>query len=276
MTADHPDVRDVDDLQKEIVLLQEQLRAREASQGALQKRIAELTLEIEILKRKLFGPKAERVKNAEAQLSLLEILEQLGRLQSGDLAAADRAEAMLDEFRDQSSGASAGPSDKSGKPIKTKAKPHGRRRLEEAALPVVNVVLERPERRLAGGDKLVKIGEEVSSHLDHRPSSIVRVVVTRPKYLRPEDEGTPASSQREVMSTSTDAVAAGPTPLVKVLVANVIDLPIAKGLAGPGLLARVVVGKYADHLPLHRQVGILKREGAVFARSTLCGFVQGR
>src|SRR5882757_385770 len=44
--------------------------------------------------------------------------------------------------------------------------------------------------------------------------------------------------------------------------------PIARGLAGPGLLAHVIVSKYADHLPLYRQSEIYAREGVDLERST--------
>lgn len=46
--------------------------------------------------------------------------------------------------------------------------------------------------------------------------------------------------------------------------------PINKGLPGPGLLSAIVVGKYADHLPLYRLEDVLARQGVVFSRSTLC------
>jgi transposase len=49
--------------------------------------------------------------------------------------------------------------------------------------------------------------------------------------------------------------------------------PIARGLAGPGLLAHVLVSKYADHLPLYRQSGIYAREGMELERSTLADWV---
>jgi hypothetical protein len=49
--------------------------------------------------------------------------------------------------------------------------------------------------------------------------------------------------------------------------------PIAKGLAGPGLLAHVCVSKYADHLPLHRLEGILGRFGVKVSRSTMSDWV---
>jgi len=51
------------------------------------------------------------------------------------------------------------------------------------------------------------------------------------------------------------------------------SLPINRGLAGPGLLAHVVVRKYCDHSPLHRQVEIYAREGVDLDRSTLADWV---
>lgn len=49
--------------------------------------------------------------------------------------------------------------------------------------------------------------------------------------------------------------------------------PIDRGLPGPGLLAHVLVSKYADHLPLYRQQTIYAREGVALERSTLAGWV---
>ena len=48
--------------------------------------------------------------------------------------------------------------------------------------------------------------------------------------------------------------------------------PIPKSYAGPGLLASIIVNKYADHLPLYRQSQILAREGIDIDRSTLAGW----
>jgi transposase len=50
--------------------------------------------------------------------------------------------------------------------------------------------------------------------------------------------------------------------------------PVERGMAGPGLLAHILVSKYDDHLPLYRQGEILARMGAEIPRSTLidwCG-----
>ncbi len=49
--------------------------------------------------------------------------------------------------------------------------------------------------------------------------------------------------------------------------------PIARGMAGPGLLAHVLVSKYSDHLPLYRQSQIYAREGLDLDRSTLADWV---
>ena len=51
--------------------------------------------------------------------------------------------------------------------------------------------------------------------------------------------------------------------------------PIARGLAGAGLLAHVLVSKYADHLPLYRQAQIYAREGVELERSTMAEWVAG-
>jgi hypothetical protein len=54
-----------------------------------------------------------------------------------------------------------------------------------------------------------------------------------------------------------------------VLIADPLALPIAKGIAGPGLLAETVVKRWCDHQPLHRQESIFARDGLELARSTL-------
>ena len=49
--------------------------------------------------------------------------------------------------------------------------------------------------------------------------------------------------------------------------------PIERGRPGQGLLAHVLVSKYADHLPLYRQSQIFEREGLDLSRSTLADWV---
>jgi len=49
--------------------------------------------------------------------------------------------------------------------------------------------------------------------------------------------------------------------------------PLDKGIPGPGFLAHLITGKYADALPLYRQQQIFRRHGLELSRSTLCGWV---
>ena len=49
--------------------------------------------------------------------------------------------------------------------------------------------------------------------------------------------------------------------------------PIERGLPGPGLLAQVIVAKYADHCPLYRQQAIYRRAGVDLERATLADWV---
>jgi transposase len=46
-------------------------------------------------------------------------------------------------------------------------------------------------------------------------------------------------------------------------------------MAGEVLLAQIIVDKYIDHLPLHRQMQRLKRTGVKLAYSTVTDWVSG-
>lgn len=50
--------------------------------------------------------------------------------------------------------------------------------------------------------------------------------------------------------------------------------PIERGIAGPGLLARVLTAKYCEHLPLYRQCEIFARQGVVLSRTLLSNWVE--
>jgi transposase len=61
----------------------------------------------------------------------------------------------------------------------------------------------------------------------------------------------------------------------RIVQAEAPSRPIERGIAGPGLLAHVLVSKYGDHLPLYRQAEIYAREGVELDRSTLAEWVGG-
>ena len=71
------------------------------------------------------------------------------------------------------------------------------------------------------------------------------------------------------------AAEAGCASCERIVQAQAPSRPIERGLAGPGLLAHVLVSKYCDHLPLYRQAEIYAREGVELERSTLADWVGG-
>ena len=97
------------------------------------------------------------------------------------------------------------------------------------------------------GCTLRRIGEDISEKLDYTPG-----VFTVERHIR----GKWACAKCQTLTQA-------PVP------AQVID----KGLPTAGLLAQVLVGKFADHLPLYRQEGIFARAGFGIARSTLGAWV---
>jgi len=99
------------------------------------------------------------------------------------------------------------------------------------------------------GGELKPLGEDVSEILEYVPERFKVIRQVRPKLAC-------AGCERIVQ-------AAAPSR------------PIERGVAGPGLLAHVLVSKYCDHLPLYRQSEIYAREGVELERSTLADWVGG-
>jgi transposase len=116
-------------------------------------------------------------------------------------------------------------------------------------LPVVEEILE-PEPVKSQPEAWRCIGQEISEQLDYEPARFLRRRVVRRKYVH-----------------RTDADRA---PVIA-------DLPPRlqeRNLAGPGLLAHILVSKYCDHLPLYRQEEIfLRRHQVALPRQTLCRWV---
>jgi transposase len=97
--------------------------------------------------------------------------------------------------------------------------------------------------------ELRKLGSDVSEMLEYVPASFVVIRQVRPK----------------LSCTKCDCIVQADAP----------SRPIARGLAGPGLLAHVLVSKYCDHLPLYRQSEIYARQDVELERSTLADWVGG-
>ena len=99
----------------------------------------------------------------------------------------------------------------------------------------------------ACGGRLRQIGEDVAEQLEYVPAHFKVIRHVRPKLA----------------CVACEAIFQAAAP----------SRPIARGLAGPALLAHVMVAKYCDHLPLYRQSRIYARDGVDIERSTMVGWV---
>jgi transposase len=149
-------------------------------------------------------------------------------------------------------------------------------RLEElqvSAVPAARVTAEKPTPQVPGrralpqhlprtrvehmpacacpdcGVAMRKIGEDIAEVLDYVPARFRVIQHVRPKLACPACE--------------------------RIVQVEAPSRPIARGMASAGLLAHVLVSKYADHLPLYRQAQIYAREGVALERSTMAEWVAG-
>jgi transposase len=156
----------------------------------------------------------------------------------------------LPEFAPEPEPAAPAPAAAAGPPRPQPARTPRRTRLDH--LPHIRIEHDLPESEktcsCCGGPKH-KIGEDVSRALDFIPARLEVKVHVLPKYACPK---------------CRDGVASPPVP----------PKPVPGGIAGAGLIAFVVVSKFADHLPLYRLEDILTRHGVYLSRSTLCDWVK--
>ncbi len=195
-------------------------------------RIEQLEHRLELLLRRLYGRQSERLDPRQQTL-------------------------FENQAEDPEPPAPPSPPPASGPAASTASRPgHGRRRLPDT-LRRVEVVhdLSPAEKEALGGEaSLVLIGREVTEQLEWEPSCLYVVRHVQLTYARRDQfvESGPTLSEQNVLT------AAKPPQM------------IPGGLAGPGLLAQVLVSKYADHLPLHRLERITARQGMLLPRQTTC------
>jgi len=124
-----------------------------------------------------------------------------------------------------------------------------RRPLPEHLLREVQTYLPKEEACPDCGGKLKRLGEDASEILEYVRERIKVIRQVRPKLA----------------CAGCDRIVQAAAP----------SRPIARSVAGPGLLAHVLISKYGDHLPLYRQAQIYAREGVDLDRSTLAEWVGG-
>jgi transposase len=110
------------------------------------------------------------------------------------------------------------------------------------------VIVLHPDCDISG---LKKIGEEITEILNYTPGEFYVKQYIRPKYLLP-------------VSATSDTV----------ITASLPGRMMEKCMAAENLVAQILVDKYMDHLPLHRQLQRFERAGLVIAQSTINGWAK--
>jgi transposase len=121
------------------------------------------------------------------------------------------------------------------------------RRPLPAHLPRERIVYPAPSACPCCGGVLRKLGEDVTETLEHVPAQWKVIQHVREKFS----------------CRSCETITQPPAP----------SHPIARGRAGPNLLAQVLFAKYGLHLPLNRQSAVYAREGIDLDVSTLADWV---
>lgn len=190
---------------------------------------------IDLLVRKVFGKSSEQLD--DAQLTLM--------LQGGN-GVPKKDPASGSDVTDLEAELAKG-----GKELKQVTKPRKERKLRiPEHLPVSETIVIEPDEVKSDPQAWRKMGELITEQLDYQTGKFTRRLIVRPKYVR---IGQPHEAP---------VVAALPT---------LQD----KGIAAPGLMAQVIVSKYCDHLPLHRQEQIYKlRHHIELPRQTLARWIE--
>ena len=245
-------------LQERDELFQELSRLRKSDNGALEylesknqkleavvvqkdQQIHKLTDQLAWFRQKYFGKSSEKhiaedPNQRKIDWSGLDVLEE-------EQVAIKEAEKELIEYERRK------PEREKGKALRQPLPEHLRREVE---------VIE-PE---GVQDNWVRIGEEVTEILEHKPGEIYVRRIERPKYAVKQSAG-------------EETIVNEPEELPAVRIAPLPLLPLPRSNAGPSLLAELMMNKYFYHLPFHRQIAIFKMVGVRLPASTVNGWFQG-
>ena len=222
---------------------------------------------IESLRAALAGARAEvaqvkvRAVGAEMMVEHLQIQiaklrrEQYGQRSERSRHLLDQLELQFEELEatlteDEALAAVAAAAAKA-KQTETVVKSFTRKRLVRGPLPAhlprERNVLPSPCACPDCGGKLTKLGEDITETLESIPRRYKVIQTVREKFS----------------CRSCETITQPPAPFH----------PIARGRAGPNLLAMVLYGKFGNHQPLNRQSENFFREGLLLSVSTLADWV---
>lgn len=215
---------------------------REEAQEKLEAHIVELgdaKALIEHLKLQIAKLQRRQHGRSSEKLASEQLASQIAQLELA-LDGLEEGQAAREAEREMKAGPGCDP-----KPEKPGKRKPARKPLP-AHLPRRTIMHEGPCACSNCGGKLSKVGEDETEVLE------VEKIYTVVRHVRPR-----------LSCRKCETFTQPPLP----------ELPITRGMAGPGLLAHVLISKYCDHLPLYRQSEIFARDDIDLDRSTLCGWV---
>jgi transposase len=195
-----------------------------------------------------------RASGAEAMVAHLKLLiarlrhEQFGASSERGRKLLDQLELQLEDIETKASeDAAALDAGKHGHPAGPSARRKPVRGKLPANLPRERVVIAGPTACPCCNGKLVKLGEDVTETLEVIPRQWKVIQTVRERFT----------------CRSCETISQAPAPFH----------PIARGRAGPELLATILEAKFGQHLPLNRQSESFAREGIELDVSTLADWV---
>ena len=181
---------------------------------SLQSRIKELTAQVAWLNRQLFGRKSERLPIIDPRQLTLFSDMQAEQAQQAN-EARDAAVEKITRTREE-------------------RRQEKKNRIMMEDLPVLEQVILTPDN--LDMDLYKKIGQEVTRVVEHKPGQLYIKEIIREKWALKDNTMLP------------------PRGMSGVLIAPMPLLPIYKGIAGPSLLAEILLQKYEYHMPYYRQI----------------------
>lgn len=216
-----------------------------AAKAKLEKQVSQLEHKVDELLRRLFGRSSEKVDPTQLFLEFAQ-----SEAASALPKPPHAGEAPDGEVPEEGTKKGAG-----------KKKGHGWGKLPKNLRRETVELLPAPDELscgCCGGEKKSIGSPEITERYDYTPSSLFVVETVRHRFRCP---------------TCQDGTVIAPLPPPPL--ASTLESESDRGRAEAGLLAHIVVSKFSDHLPLHRQESILTREGVHLSRSTLANYSHG-
>ena len=254
-------------MQSELTATSEKLAGVTTERDNLRRAYRQLMEQFELLRRRIFIAKAERIDATQLELEFentKQKLDALAQQLEGDSNGDSDSDTDASTAGAQQGAALSRPSGKP--PGKAKTPPKGRRNLAERDdLPQRRIEIRDVELEKGGA---IFIGWEESYKLGYQRPEEVRVVLARAKYKTPvaEAEAVPLPDDATVIEQDGARFTIVTAPLPPLL--------IRRGLLAPSMLARVIVQKFRFGMPYFRQEEQLEADGIELDRGTMARSVE--